>query len=69
MIAGDKVRQRLARAGGARGEQPPKHIAVYGTWHHRGRVMRRRWNGDETDYGFNFAEEPVLLKVRLGTYR
>jgi len=31
--------------------------------------MRRRWNGDQSDYGLNFTAEPVLLRVRLGTYR
>jgi beta-galactosidase GanA len=31
-------------------------------------VMKRRWNGDQTDYGLNLTD-PVLLKVRLGTYR
>jgi len=28
----------------------------------------RWWNGDETDYGLNFTDKPVLLKVRLGSY-
>lgn len=31
--------------------------------------MRRVWNGDQTDYGLNFGPEPVLLRVKLGTYR
>ena len=31
---------------------------VDGEW-----VMRRRWNGDQIDYGLNFDAEPVLLKV------
>ena len=30
--------------------------------------MKRRWNGDQTDYGLNLTN-PVLLKVRMGTYR
>ena len=28
----------------------------------------RRWNGDQTSYGFNFNEQPALLRVRLSTY-
>jgi beta-galactosidase GanA len=28
----------------------------------------RRWNGDQTAYGFNFNEEPALLRIRLSTY-
>lgn len=31
-------------------------------------VMKRRWNGDQVDYGLNLAA-PTLIKVRLGTYR
>jgi hypothetical protein len=36
---------------------------VNGKW-----VMRRRWNGDQIDFGLNFVE-PVLLKIRLATYQ
>jgi len=28
----------------------------------------RIWNGDETDWGLNFGEEPVVLRVSLATY-
>jgi hypothetical protein len=48
----------------------------FGTWKNSGPnaadgiwQMRRRWNGDLTDYGLNFTSQPVLLRVRLGTYR
>lgn len=35
-----------------------------------GRWARTRvWNRDQADYGLNFTARPVLLKVRLGTYR
>ncbi len=40
------------------------HFDVAGKW-----VMERVWNGDQTDYGLNFAGEPKLLKVRLATYQ
>lgn len=30
--------------------------------------MRRVWNGDETDYGLNLGQQPLLLKVKLGDY-
>lgn len=36
---------------------------VNGKW-----VMSRVWNGDQTDYGLNFTDLPVVLKVRLGSY-
>jgi hypothetical protein len=28
----------------------------------------RIWNGDETDWGLNFGQEPVVLRVSLATY-
>ena len=28
--------------------------------------MRRRWNGDQIDYGFNFGPEPVWLRIEMG---
>ena len=28
----------------------------------------RRWNGDQISYGFNFNEQPALLRVKLSTY-
>ncbi len=31
-------------------------------------LMRRRWNGDQADYGLNLTK-PTLLKVRLGKYQ
>ncbi|MFL6737477.1 MAG: DUF5597 domain-containing protein [Sphingomonas sp.] len=31
-------------------------------------TMKRRWNGDQIDYGLNLTR-PVLLKIRMGTYR
>ena len=28
----------------------------------------RIWNGDQTDWGLNFASAPQVLKVRLGKF-
>ena len=36
---------------------------VNGRWE-----ARRRWNGDQISYGFNFNEQPALLRVKLSTY-
>jgi len=36
---------------------------VDGAW-----VMDRVWNGDQTDYGLNFAARPQLVRVTLATY-
>lgn len=30
--------------------------------------FRRRWNGDQTDYGLNFSDATQLLRVKLATY-
>ncbi|WP_205967329.1 DUF5597 domain-containing protein [Aquisalinus luteolus] len=39
------------------------HYDEDGNW-----VMERIWNGDQTDYGLNFIDRPLLLRVRLATY-
>lgn len=39
------------------------HFDDKGQW-----VFERVWNGDQTDYGLNFAGPPKVLKVRLATY-
>lgn len=31
-------------------------------------IMKRRWNGDQIDYGFNIGPDPVMLKVTMGHY-
>jgi len=28
----------------------------------------RNWNGDQVDSGLNLTGNPVVLKIRLGTY-
>jgi hypothetical protein len=45
----------------ARAEQG--HFAPDGRW-----VMERNWNGDQTDWGLNFVDQPVILKVTMGRY-
>ena len=32
-------------------------------------VMERVWNGDQTDWGFNFTSTPHLLKVKMASYK
>ena len=32
-------------------------------------VFERLWNGDQIDYGLNLTDRPVLLRVKLGSYR
>ena len=69
LVAGQHVRLRLALAEARGGEQAQILSAeeghfVDGEWR-----MRRRWNGDQIDYGFNFGAEPVWLRITMGTYR
>ena len=40
-----------------------------GTYKNGKWVMQRRWNGDQVDYGLNFTDQPMILKVKLGTVR
>ncbi|MGA2274935.1 MAG: DUF5597 domain-containing protein [Bryobacteraceae bacterium] len=61
-------------------EQNPSAL-IDGKWQHR-QFLRveegtyengvfkaiRDWNGDETDWGLDFGEEPVVLRVSLATY-
>lgn len=31
-------------------------------------VMHRVWNGDQTDWGLNFPNRPILLRIKMATY-
>ena len=70
LVAGDNVRVRFGLAEPAAGENSMLLRVEEGSFAPNGRwAMTRVWNGDQTDYGLNFTAEPVLLKVKLGTYR
>jgi len=70
LIAGSDVRVRFGLAQPAAGENSMLARVEEGTFDAQGRwIMSRVWNGDQTDYGLNITSEPVLLKVRLATYR
>ena len=69
LLAGSEVRARFALDRPAAGETGMVLRVEEGTFDSQGRwVMSRVWNGDQTDYGINLTE-PVLLKVKLGSYR
>ena len=66
LLAGQDIRIRFAPVGAGETMQylsVEEGSFVAGTWR-----MRRRWNGDQTDYGLNLTG-PTLLRVRLATYR
>jgi beta-galactosidase GanA len=66
IIIGQRARVKIDHAEGkpsmwARVEEG--HYDPSGKW-----IMDRNWNGDQTDYGLNLTGNPVVLKVKLGTY-
>lgn len=69
LISGSHVRVRLTAAGAAPSEQAQIISAEEGSFVAGKWTMRRRWNGDQIDYGLNFTGEPVMLKVTMGLYR
>jgi beta-galactosidase GanA len=68
LVAGSDVRVRFSLEKPTAGDNVQFLDVEEGTFENGRWVMARRWNGDETDYGLNLTR-PVLLKVRLGTYR
>ena len=70
LVAGSNVRARFSLDKPAAGETGTMLRVEEGTFAEDGTwVMSRVWNGDQTDYGLNFKDQPVLLKVKLGSYR
>ena len=69
LISGSHVRVRLTAAGTAANQQAQIISAEEGSFVAGKWTMRRRWNGDQIDYGLNFTGEPVMLKVTMGLYR
>jgi beta-galactosidase GanA len=68
LVAGSDVRVRFSLDQAQPGDDVQFLDVEEGTFDNGRWVMRRRWNGDQTDYGLNLTT-PVLLKVRMGSYR
>ncbi|MES2136565.1 MAG: DUF5597 domain-containing protein [Pseudomonadota bacterium] len=68
LLAGSDVRMSFDLAAPRPGDNVQFVEVEEGTFEAGRWLMKRRWNGDQTDYGLNLAE-PTLLKVRLGIYR
>jgi beta-galactosidase GanA len=68
LVAGADLRLRFALAATGTGDNVQLLSVEEGTFEAGNWTMRRRWNGDQIDYGLNLTE-PVLLRVRLATYR
>ena len=69
LITGSDVRVRLALAAPGKGESAQLIDAQEGEFANGRWVMKRRWNGDQIDYGFNFGKDPVWLEVTMASYR
>ena len=68
LLAGADIRINFALAAPSAGDNVQFLDVEEGTFENGRWVMKRRWNGDQTDYGLNLGA-PTLLKVRMGTYR
>jgi beta-galactosidase GanA len=68
LVAGSDVRLRFGLDKPAAGENVQILSVEEGTYAEGRWTMARRWNGDQIDYGLNLTR-PVLLRVRMGTYR
>jgi beta-galactosidase GanA len=68
LLAGDHIRIRFGLDKPQPGESSQFLSVEEGTFENGRWIMTRRWNGDQIDYGLNLTR-PVLLKVRMGTYR
>lgn len=68
LVAGADLRLRFALAAPAEGESMQFLSVEEGGFENGRWSTRRRWNGDQIDWGLNFTE-PTMLRVRLGTYR
>jgi beta-galactosidase GanA len=70
LLAGSDVRVRFNLDKPGAGENGTMLRVEEGSFAEDGNwVMSRVWNGDQTDYGLNFTGQPVLLKVKMGSYR
>ena len=68
LLAGSDVRIRFGLDQPRTGDNVQFLDVEEGTYEKGRWVMKRRWNGDQTDYGLNLTR-PALLKVRMGIYR
>jgi beta-galactosidase GanA len=70
LVAGSDVRIRFSPAAPNPGESSGMLRVEEGTFGPDGEwATTRVWNGDQTDYGLNFTGTPVLLRVKLGTWK
>jgi len=68
LLAGSDVRVHIGEASQAPDGKGRFRMVEEGNFQNGQWVMKRRWNGDQVDYGLNLTR-PTLLKVRFGISR
>lgn len=69
LITGFKARVELVSSEKLSGQNYMIERVEEGYYQNGKWVMLRVWNGDQTDWGLNFAEKPHLLRVKMATYQ
>jgi beta-galactosidase GanA len=69
VVIGQHARLQFGTAGANAGKPMMLARVEEGRFDASGKwIMERNWNGDQTDSGINLPAEPVVLKIRMGTY-
>ena len=69
LVSGLHARVNIVANDAAVADRQIYDVVDEGTYDANGNwVFRRRWNGDQTDYGLNFSSAPQLLRVKLAGY-
>ena len=69
IVVGQHVRLKFDGAGTNAGKPTMFARVEEGSFDAAGKwIMERNWNGDQTDFGINLPADPVVLKVKMGTY-
>lgn len=69
LITGFKARVELVPSAELDGQKYMIERVEEGQFEQGRWTMQRVWNGDQTDWGLNFAEKPHLLRVKMATYQ
>lgn len=68
LVTGYKSRVEFAPASDLVGKKHMIERVEEGYYQNGKWIMQRVWNGDQTDWGLNFAERQHLLRIKLATY-
>ena len=69
VVVGQRARLKFGGAGTNAGKPTLYAKVEEGSFDGAGKwVMVRNWNGDQTDYGINLPANPVVLKIKMGSY-